>query len=104
MISAPLDEIANRARKLSDAIGEQATIVDGRSMIGGGSLPDEGLPTKLIALKTEGASPDQLARRLRQNEPPVIARIEHDDVLLDPRTVASRQHDDLAAAVRAALG
>ena len=71
-------------------------------MIGGGSLPDEGLPTKLLASPRDGGSAaDDLARRLRENDPPIIARIERDHVLLDPRTVDPSEDGAVIAALKA---
>jgi L-seryl-tRNA(Ser) seleniumtransferase len=104
MISVPLTEVHARARRLARLIGEGATVVDGRSMIGGGSLPEESLPTKLIALPASGgAELEALAKRLRLGETPVVGRIEDGRLLLDPRTVASRDHAALVRAVKAAL-
>ena len=56
-----------------------------RSAVGGGSLPEVTLPTFVLALPAGDA--DALAARLRRGDPPVIARIEDDRVVLDPRTV-----------------
>ncbi len=102
MIALPVAAIEHRAARWAKALGEPASIVDGRSMIGGGSLPEESLPTKLLAL---GAPVDvvAVARRLRLSDPPVIARIERDLLLLDPRTVDPRQDRLLIAALQAAL-
>ncbi len=104
MIAMPLAEIEARAKSWADAIGADASVIDGRSMIGGGSLPDEGLPTKLLAVATDGGSTaDALARRLRDHETPVVARIEHDTLLLDPRTVNPREDSTVVEALKAAL-
>ena len=104
MIATPKGEIARRARRWARATGHGATVVDGRSMVGGGSLPDESLPTKLLALpSTPERSAETLARRLRENDPPVVARIERDAVLLDPRTVHPREDRAVVEALRAAL-
>jgi L-seryl-tRNA(Ser) seleniumtransferase len=75
-------------RKLR-GLGVAAQIVPGRSTVGGGSLPGETLPTRLVALA--GESPDVVAARLRAGEPPVIARIEDGRLVLDPRTVLPEQ-------------
>ena len=100
MIAMPLDDIGTRARTWADEI--DAGVIDGHSMIGGGSLPDEGLPTKLLAIPTDGGSAaDAQARRLRENDPPIIARIERDHVLLDPRTVDPDEDDAVIAALNA---
>ena len=66
-------------------------VVQGLSKVGGGSLPEESMPTWLLSLLVD--NPDQLMKRLRGLETPVIARIEEDQVLLDPRTVLPNQDD-----------
>ena len=105
MIAMPVDAITRRARRWARAAGHGATVIDGRSMIGGGSLPEEGLPTKVLALgQAGGRSAEALAKRLRENDPPVIARIEHDALLLDPRTVQPREDKTVVQALQAALG
>ena len=103
MIAAPLAEVQRRARRWARGIGEPAKVVDGRSMIGGGSLPEESLPTKLVAIAGDGGYVSDLARRLRQGDPPVIARIERDALLLDPRTVLPGQDASVVGAVKTAL-
>src|SRR6266487_85580 len=103
MIAKPFAEIEKRARRWARAIGQGARIVDGRSMIGGGSLPEESLPTKLLALDGEGGYVAEIARRLRTGDPPVVARIERDVLLLDPRTVRPDEDRALIAAVKEAL-
>jgi L-seryl-tRNA(Ser) seleniumtransferase len=103
MISMPLAEVQRRARRWARAVGPPARLVDGRSMVGGGSLPEEGLATKLLAIPGEGKYLSQLAQRLRRGDPPVIARIDSGMLLLDPRTVDPRQDAALVKAVRTAL-
>ena len=103
MISMPVAAIARRSRRLARAIGGPVQVVNGRSMVGGGSLPEESLPTKLAAVSGNGLDVVALARRLRLGDPPVVARIEHDTLLFDPRTVAPQEDRALVAAVKAAL-
>jgi len=126
MIAAPVDAIARRARRWARAAGGGAKVIDGRSMIGGGSLPEESLPTKLLAIRSdaEAGKPrlqagrsgrpglrrvndvpraEELARRLRAFAPPVIARVERDTVLLDPRTVHPREDRTVIEALTMAL-
>jgi L-seryl-tRNA(Ser) seleniumtransferase len=74
-----------------------AEIVPGHSVIGGGSTPQQSLPTWLIALRAEDAV--EMERKLRLGTPPVVARIEEDRVVLDLRTVATAEEEELAAAV-----
>jgi L-seryl-tRNA(Ser) seleniumtransferase len=100
MISAPIDELHARVLSWVDHLG-QGEAIPGESTVGGGSLPGETLPTFLLALKVH--SPDRLFARLRRYDPPVIARLQDDLLLLDPRTVLPEQEDSLLAALRAAL-
>jgi len=53
--------------------------------VGGGSLPDEGMPTFVLALTIK--SPNRFLKKLRDCRPPIIARVENDTILFDPRTV-----------------
>ena len=104
MIAATTDDLATRAHAWVDALearGLNAEVVAAESTVGGGSLPGESLPTRALALAV--ASPDDLATRLRRGTPPVIARIEGDRLLFDPRTVLPEQDDALLAAITAAL-
>jgi len=95
MIATPVEELERRARAWEKALAGRVTaeVVDGASTVGGGSLPGETLPTRLLALQVP--SPDELARRLRACDPPVVARIEDDALVLDPRTVLPEQDPDL---------
>ncbi len=102
MISADADEVRGRAEAWREALGAGA-VEESRSMVGGGSLPGESLPTFVLALRPEGQSAGELAERLRLGSPAVVGRVERDALLLDPRTVPSQDHDALVEAVRAAL-
>jgi L-seryl-tRNA(Ser) seleniumtransferase len=104
MIATPLPQLGARARRWARLMSNGATVVDGRSMIGGGSLPEESLPTKLVAIPGASAALEALAKRLRTGGPPIIARIEDNRLLLDPRTVDPRDDAALIRAVTAALG
>jgi len=104
MIAMPLTTIERRARRWARTIGAPARILRGRSMIGGGSLPEEGLPTRVVSIPAHGGrSVTEIAQRLRLGQPPVIGRIEHDQLLLDPRTVPPEEDSTLVEAVVAAL-
>jgi len=100
MISRSADEIKRQARRWTRRLkttGLAVETIEGRSTVGGGSLPGATLPTWQVALSVP--SPDALAERLRHGEPPVIARIENDRLLLDPRTVLPGQEKMLLAAI-----
>ena len=103
-IATPVEALEARARGWLEALRAPARAIelrDGLSAVGGGSLPEVTLPTRVLALVTD--RPDALAARLRQGEVPLLARIEGDAVVLDPRTVGPGEDRDLLAAVQAAL-
>ena len=59
-------------------------------MVGGGTLPEQSLPTALVGIKPEG-SLEAFSRRLRLSRPPLMARLENDLILIDMRTVFPEQ-------------
>ena len=101
MISTPLGDIERRAQRWSQCLGDTASVVDGESMVGGGSLPGGTLPTRLVAIRA--GKPNELADRLRSESPLVIGRIEKNLLLLDPRTVLPEEDEALLQRVRGAL-
>ena len=100
MIAAQPEWTCARARGWADALG-YGEVIAGESTIGGGSLPGETLPTFLLSLQVP--SPNRFLARLRQSLPPVIARLENDRVVLDPRTVLPDQDNDLLIAMKSVL-
>jgi len=104
MMAMPLETLTRRARKWQRAlsgVGVPLSVVVAESTVGGGSLPGQTLPTRALAL--EVSSPDTLATRLRAADPPIVARIEDDRLLLDPRTVLPEQDAMLVEAVRTTI-
>jgi L-seryl-tRNA(Ser) seleniumtransferase len=83
------------------AAGAGCDVVESGSAIGGGSLPEVTLPTFVLALPP--GDPDELLARLRRADPPVVARIEADRVVLDPRTVMPGEDEAVVRAVRDAI-
>jgi len=101
MIAMPVDAIERRARALADALaakGIRATTADGVSTIGGGSAPGSTLPTCLVSIQHRSMSANQVEQLLRSQPVPIIARIDADRVVLDPRTVDPLDDDRIAAA------
>jgi L-seryl-tRNA(Ser) seleniumtransferase len=76
-----------------------AVVIDGESMLGGGSTPEQSLPACLMAFEVNAFA---MERCLRLSRPAVIARIEHDRLLIDLRTVHPREEEELAAALHQA--
>jgi L-seryl-tRNA(Ser) seleniumtransferase len=111
MLMEPVASIEARAKALmskmsSEAISAQiaSELIDGFSTIGGGSAPETSLPTRLIAVRSPAHSASELDARLRAGSPPVIARIQHDALLIDLRTVEPEDETALTAALLAAAG
>jgi L-seryl-tRNA(Ser) seleniumtransferase len=120
MIRLSQEEIAKRAQKFCDELRSalpadvKLEILPGFSVIGGGSTPDQQLPTTLLAVSTPRHSAAQLEERLRKpraaseggissTATPVIARIEDKLLILDLRTVQPSEENEFASALAAAL-
>jgi L-seryl-tRNA(Ser) seleniumtransferase len=111
MIRLPLETLTQRTSALLRTIqtqiqpdSAQIAIVDGHSLVGGGSTPAQSLPSKLLRINSSHYSAAELESRLRLAKGiPVIARIEQDSLLLDLRTVFPEQERLLADSLVAAL-
>lgn len=107
MIAAGPGDLQQRAESLAwqigDILGPRAVeVVPGSSKLGGGALPLQELPTYLVAISPPRMEAAALERRLRQGEPPVIARVQQDRLLLDLRTIFPEEERLLVDAIRAA--
>ena len=112
MIRMTVAEIAGRVEKFQTLLAERIAgtvadfeISDGASLVGGGSTPEQSLPTKLMRIASKRHSAAQLEERLRRPAVgiPVIARIEEDRLLVDLRTVFPEQESELLQSLVAAL-
>jgi L-seryl-tRNA(Ser) seleniumtransferase len=108
MISMPLADIERRAKLWAKESGDLARVIEGESMIGGGSLPGGTLPTRLVAIGKHSKAKEQslaqkLAQRLRTQEPPVVGRISENVLLLDPRSVLPEEDQTVIQALRSAV-
>ncbi len=102
MMRLSKDEIGERAKALAACIEApklKIEIVNGESLLGGGAAPSSVLPTRLLALACDGLSADELTTRLRESDPPIIARVDEGRVLLDLRTVFPDQDSVIASAL-----
>ncbi len=105
MISMPIAEIERRARLWSQSLDGMATVIDGESVVGGGSLPGATQPTKLLAIgdtRKPNLAP-RLAKNLRYQDPPVIGRISENLLLLDPRTVVPEDDGTVVQSLKKSL-
>ena len=104
MMRLTKNDIARRARELEDALRGRSALrtetVEGTSLVGGGAAPGATLPTVLLAVTAEKLSADELAARLRAHDPPIIARVEEAQVLLDLRTVFPEQDAEIVRALQ----
>jgi L-seryl-tRNA(Ser) seleniumtransferase len=108
MLTIPLEQLRERA----STFAEKLRSVNGLSLVqlrediayvGGGSLPDEAIPTIVIALKADQYGEDTFAERLRLGTPAVMGRIQAGSLLIDLRTVFPRQEEQLLEAIRHAV-
>jgi L-seryl-tRNA(Ser) seleniumtransferase len=89
MMSLTLDQLKVRVETWRERLG-RGEVIKSESTVGGGSLPDECISTFVLALQVK--SPDKFLKRLRACRPAIIARVEDDKILFDPRTVL---HDEI---------
>jgi len=109
MLHRGLGEIAVQAERMARAVRErvpkgEVAAVEGFSQMGSGSLPEQNLPTMLLAVGPAKISPDELALRLRRHSPPVFARIQAGRMLVDPRTLLEGDEEVVVEALVEALG
>ncbi len=105
MMTAPLQDLEQRARIVLEALSDPArerlcpSLVDSRAQAGSGTLPLEEFASRALGLEPRGGRAEELARRLRLGNPSVVGRINQERLLLDMRTV----RDDEAAPLAEAL-
>ena len=100
MIREPADRIRDRSHALLARVPElNAGVIAGESVTGGGATPEQSIPTWLIAITCADVVTSE--KRLREGDPPVVARVEEGRLLLDLRTVFAEEEAALASALRA---
>jgi L-seryl-tRNA(Ser) seleniumtransferase len=101
MLSIGVDVLRERAKRFAEKLAQeresslQFSVIEGNSVVGGGSAPMAHPQTSLIALTHDKLSADELEMRLRRSDPPVIARVLNDKVVLDLRTVFASEEGEL---------
>jgi L-seryl-tRNA(Ser) seleniumtransferase len=98
MLTMNIGDIETRASSLVEELKNidtsnlEINLIERSSKAGGGSLPQLELPSKCLRIRLQGKSPNALEKSLRENDPPIIGRIEEDAYIMDPRTL---REDDL---------
>lgn len=104
MIATDQKTLEGRAQGLVKALRAnipesiEVEIMDGSSMVGGGALPTQTLPTKLVAISSKEASAARLEAHFREYVPPIIGRVEQELFLLDTRTLQPGDEEVIVAA------
>jgi L-seryl-tRNA(Ser) seleniumtransferase len=102
MLSTPVEVVAQRARRLIELMGTQAAsafrpqIERGTAEAGGGSLPGISLPTYWVRMKPVSVSVQSLESKLREGNPPILARIKKESLILDLLTVGEEELELIA--------
>jgi L-seryl-tRNA(Ser) seleniumtransferase len=106
MLATPPDELRRRAEALAEklrGVAADVRVVEDQAYVGGGSLPDQAMPSWVVEVQSAGVGDEEMARRLRSGRPAVVGRLRDGRLILDVRTVLPHQEDALAQAVRQAL-
>ncbi|WP_022664552.1 L-seryl-tRNA(Sec) selenium transferase [Desulfospira joergensenii] len=109
MLTMSFEETCKRAETLLKLIREktgslaEAETADLESRPGGGSFPELKLPTRCVAIRPLTLSVTRLEKGMRASSPPVIARIEEDRYILDPRTLQPEQENSIAQTLESVL-
>jgi len=106
-VQTPVAELRRRAEMLAYSLeslpGVQVQVAASEAYVGGGSLPEQALPSVAVVLAVEGMSAQELARKLRSSDPPVVARVHAEHVWLDVRAVAPEEDAWITQALRQIL-
>ena len=106
MIFEPYESLKTKAQRLAKMIGKingqnfTLDLTDGHSKIGGGAFPLLEMPTRLLCLIPNELSTHSIEERLRSYDPPVIVRLEKNNVFLDVRTIQEEELKTVAQAIK----
>jgi len=103
MIIASESELEKKAKKLAVKLKENKNsyrieVEKDTSMVGGGALPTEELPTRVVSVQAKKYSTTELEEKLRKSSPPIIVRVKEDKVLLDVRTILEEDFSEITKA------
>jgi len=106
MISLNMEALETRTRSVAGTLasleGLQVEVTRGEGVVGGGTYPGVAIPGWVLRMQVDGRSPQELARALREGDPPVVGRMEDGGVVLDLRTVDPELDPDLVRRVEEA--
>lgn len=97
MLTLSSKEIKEKAKQLAarlqaiDNARIDTQVLQRSSKAGGGALPLLNLPSQCVSIKIQGCSANTLERQLRDNDPPIIGRIEEDMFIMDLRTIQEEE-------------
>jgi len=106
MICQSYPSVCRKAERLRGLIGKIYTsnfvisLSDGFSQVGGGALPLEEIKSRLLCLSPRRLSASHIVEFLRSYDPPVVVRLEKNNVLLDLRTIQEKEVKIVAAAIK----
>jgi L-seryl-tRNA(Ser) seleniumtransferase len=105
MLSLSREDVRHRAEAFAGLLKAAAprlsiALAEGQSAVGGGAAPTVPVPTVLVSLTHPSLGPDRLAAELRAGQPPIVARVADDRLLLDLRTVRPEEEPALVEALR----
>jgi len=106
MLCQPYKDLCRKADKLLDLIGNinssnfMVGLCDGTSMVGGGAMPLEKIQSRLLCIFPKERSAQFIVELLRLSNPPIIARLEKNQVLLDVRTIQEKELKIVADTIR----
>lgn len=103
MVNTPLSLLRTRAQHIAQQLGETAQVCETIAYLGGGSMPDQGLPSVAVRITPRNLSETQLANRLRSADIPIITRLSEGSLWLDLRTVFDHQDNLLIATLKQEL-
>jgi L-seryl-tRNA(Ser) seleniumtransferase len=98
MATAPLDGLRARAERIAASV-PGAKVIETEAVAGGGSLPGLGIPSCGVAaeIPPDAGPIEMVAAALRRNG--VVARVEHDQIVCDVRTVDPADDEGVARAL-----
>jgi L-seryl-tRNA(Ser) seleniumtransferase len=109
MLGTPPAELRRRAEALADRLRTMnalasVAIAEDVAYVGGGSLPDQKMPSWVVEVAARDVSDTDLAHRLRVGDPTIVGRLRDGKLVLDVRTVLPHQEDALVGAIQQAAG